>query len=102
MGGLLWGENNTIHLGFDRGDLWDERTNGPKEWWKTQTWVKGGDMWENAYHGSHPSKLPAGRVEITLTPGEVVTAFELNYSTAEGVAHLANGSAVCSPRVCRA
>ena len=24
-GGLLWGENNTIKLSLDRGDLWDER-----------------------------------------------------------------------------
>ena len=46
MGGLLWGEKDTIHLGLDRGDLWDERTYGPKQWWKSQTWVKGGGMWE--------------------------------------------------------
>src|SRR6478736_4260944 len=48
-GGLLWGGESTIKLSLDRGDLWDERTNGPKEWWKTQTWIKGGNMWEDAY-----------------------------------------------------
>ena len=34
MGGLLWGENNTIRLSLDRGDLWDERTTGGEDWWK--------------------------------------------------------------------
>ncbi len=91
-GGLLWGEGGAIHLGLDRGDLWDERTNGPKEWWKTQTWVRGGGMWEGAYYGAYPSKLPAGRVEITLPSGEKVKTFELNYATAEGMAHLADGT----------
>ncbi len=40
MGGLLWGENNTIRLSLDRGDLWDERTSGGKEWWKEHTYNK--------------------------------------------------------------
>ena len=31
MGGLLWGENNTLRLSLDRGDLWDERTHGEKD-----------------------------------------------------------------------
>ncbi len=91
MGGLFWGEGRAIHLGLDRGDLWDERPNGPKDWWKTQTWAKGGPMWEKAYQGAHPSKLPAGRVEITLAGGQQVKAFELNYATAEGIARLEDG-----------
>jgi alpha-L-fucosidase 2 len=93
-GGLLFGGGSEIHLGLDRGDLWDERTYGPKEWWKTQTWAKGGYMWEEAYHGPCPTKLPAGRVEIELAPGQKVTEFELNYATAEGVAKLDSGQSV--------
>ena len=89
-GGLLWGEKNLIRLSLDRGDLWDERTNGPKEWWKIQTWAKGGDMWENAYHGSTPTKLPAGAVEFTLSNGTAIKSFELNKRTAEGVVHFEN------------
>ncbi|WP_264551972.1 glycosyl hydrolase family 95 catalytic domain-containing protein [Flavobacterium sp. N2038] len=90
-GGLLWGEKNLIRLSLDRGDLWDERTNGPKEWWKTQTWAKGGNMWEDAYYGSTPTKLPAGAVEFTLTNGTAIQSFELNKSTAEGIVHFENG-----------
>jgi len=40
MGGLLWGEGNIIRLSLDRGDLWDERTHGEKEWWKKYTYQK--------------------------------------------------------------
>ena len=72
-GCLVWGEDNTIRLSLDRGDLWDERTNGTKEWWKTQTYKKGGNMWEDAYHGATPTKLPAGAVFITLP--ETIPAF---------------------------
>ena len=38
LGGLFWGEKNTIRLSLDRGDLWDERTFGEKEWWKKRTY----------------------------------------------------------------
>ena len=51
-------------------------------------------MWEDAYAGPCPTKLPAGRVEIVLPPPQKVTAFELHYDTAEGVAKLADGRAV--------
>lgn len=43
-GGLLLGEQNTIRLSLDRGDLWDERTHGEKEWWKKYTYQKGADL----------------------------------------------------------
>ena len=39
LGGLLWGDKNTIRLSLDRGDLWDERTYGEKEWWKKIRWI---------------------------------------------------------------
>ena len=94
-GGLLWGDKATLRLSLDRGDLWDERTNGPKEWWKTQTWKKGGNMWEDAYHGATPTKLPAGAIELTLPDGITVQSFELNKATAEAIAHLSGGRAAC-------
>jgi alpha-L-fucosidase 2 len=98
MGGLLWGENNTIRLSLDRGDLWDERTNGEAEWWKKNTYQKGVDLikqnkpdvvnnwWNQPYDGVTPTKLPAGRVEIQLPVSEIVKNFELNLSSAEGIA----------------
>ncbi|NWK54952.1 LamG domain-containing protein [Verrucomicrobiaceae bacterium N1E253] len=102
MGGLLWGEGETLRLSLDRGDLWDERTNGEKEWWKKYTWAKGAEMvrqgksgevnrwWDTPYNGVTPTKLPAGRLEIKLAPGTKMQAFELNLATAEGWVHMAN------------
>ena len=101
MGGLLWGEQNTMRLSLDRGDLWDERPAGEKEWWKTRTFAKAAELiakqdyatvnnwWDSPYNGVTPTKLPAGRLEITLDPAQTIQQFELNLATAEGITHLA-------------
>lgn len=106
MGGLLWGENNTLRLSLDRGDLWDERTNGEKEWWKKYTYQKGAEMiaqkkfnvvngwWDGPYNGVSPTKLPAGRVEIKLPLDQIVKEFELKLATAEGMAYFKSGAVV--------
>ena len=98
MGGLLWGEGNIIRLSLDRGDLWDERTHGEKEWWKKYTYQKAAEMiaqkkedsvnewWDNPYNGVTPTKLPAGRIEIKLPVTDTVKRFELHLATAEGIA----------------
>ncbi len=103
MGGLLWGEAHTIRLSLDRGDLWDERPAGEKEWWKTRTFAKAAELvaqqdfgtvaqwWDSPYNGVTPTKLPAGRLEITLDAVQTIERFELNLATAEGIAHFAGG-----------
>ncbi|WP_316839101.1 glycosyl hydrolase family 95 catalytic domain-containing protein [Pedobacter gandavensis] len=104
MGGLLWGEKNTIRLSLDRGDLWDERTHGEKEWWKKYTYQKGADMiakkefntvntwWDEAYNGVSPTKLPGGRIELKFPEGEQVKEFELLEATAEGISRFNSGA----------
>lgn len=103
MGGLFWGENNTIRLSLDRGDLWDERASGEKEWWKKYTYQKGvemiaqkkfdtvSDWWDGPYNGVTPTKLPAGRIEIKLPVDQIVKEFELKLATAEGEARFNSG-----------
>jgi alpha-L-fucosidase 2 len=91
MGGLLWGGKNLVRLSLDRGDLWDERPAVEKDWWKKETWAKGGD-WDAPYNGVTPTKLPAGRLEITLDPAQEIKSFELNLATAEGFAHFTDGT----------
>jgi alpha-L-fucosidase 2 len=91
MGGLMWGEKNQVRVSLDRGDLWDERPAVEKDWWEKETWAKGGN-WEAPYRGTTPTKLPAGRLEITLDPTQEIQYFELNLATAEGFAHLTNGA----------
>ena len=91
MGGLLWGDKHVVRLSLDRGDLWDERPYAEKEWWKHRNWKKGGD-WDGPYNGVTPTKLPAGRLEITLDPSQSLSSFELNLATAEGWAQLSGGA----------
>ena len=83
--------------------MWDERPAGEKEWWKTRTFAKAAELvakqdfatvnnwWDSPYNGVTPTKLPAGRLEITLDPAQTIEQFELNLATAEGIAHLAGG-----------
>lgn len=106
MGGLLWGENNTIRLSLDRGDLWDERTTGGGKWWMKNTYQKGVEAiaqnnydsvkkwWDGPYTGVTPTKLPAGRLEIKLPISNIVKQFELNLSTAEGMASFSSGTTI--------
>ncbi|MCZ7641262.1 MAG: glycoside hydrolase family 95 protein [Verrucomicrobia bacterium] len=105
MGVLLWGETNLLRLSLDRGDLWDER---PSQrftrvrdrftWRSMQSLVASNHMDEfhhifdsNYDYQGPPTKLPAGRVELTLDPGSTATTFELRLATAEGVARFASG-----------
>lgn len=106
MGGLLWGEGTKLKLSLDRGDLWDERTHGEKEWWKKYTYAKGKEMietgktsqvnawWDGPYNGVTPTKLPAGRLEIQLAADTELDLFELSLSTAEGHVHMADQTKV--------
>lgn len=103
MGGLLWGSDNTLRLSFDRGDLWDERPAKGMQWeqftyanlkkWAAAKDAKSIETYlDRAYRDVHPTKIPAGRLEITLAPKTTVRRFELNLATAEGWAWLADGN----------
>jgi alpha-L-fucosidase 2 len=103
MGGLLWGEGSTLRLSLDRGDLWDERPADGMRWELftyanlikkvgEQDYKYIDDVFDRAYRDSHPSKIPAGRIEITLDPAQRLETFELNLATAEGRAHFAGGA----------
>ena len=108
MGVLLWGEGNVLRLSLVRGDLWDERPSPAflkvKEHFNYATLkrlVASNDMAQfneifdaNYADNNPPTKLPAGRLEITLDSTHPVESFELNLATAEGVARLRGGSQV--------
>ena len=108
MGILLWGETNLLRLSLDHGDLWDERPSKAfvrvKErfnWAAMQRMVAENKMAEfsevfdsNYDYSGPPSKLPAGRIEISMAPLQSVQAFELNLANAEGLAHLASNAPI--------
>jgi len=95
MGGLLWGEGNTINLSLDRGDLWDERQ--PKVFsekpWGFQDIVKLvkeknqkeiNRKYDNPYREVAPTKLPGGRLVLTLDKTQTAETFSLDMHKAEG------------------
>lgn len=98
MGALLWGGGqNTLNVSLDRADLWDTRTPNaflsPDFRYKRMIeWKKAGD------HASHvklfdvpydtiayPTKLPAGRLVLTLAPELSISDIRLNLATGDAL-----------------
>lgn len=106
LGGLLWGEGSLLRLSLDRGDLWDERpaTGDPLSTFtyaRLVQWVKEGRNAEiskiadaASYDQKHPTKIPAGRMELRFPDGRRVTDFELDLASAEGRARFSDGTVV--------
>lgn len=104
LGGLLWGQDQTIRLSLDRGDLWDLRV--PEEYtkedwnWKTlQRLAAEGKQDEvdrrfSKTYSKAGTKLPGGRLEVTLDPSQRATTFMLDLAHAVGHANLGNGSSL--------
>ena len=102
-GGLLWGQGNTINLSLDRGDLWDERRPDIclQDNWNYQTIRKlkaAGNqkeisrLFDAPYHVAYPTKLPGGRLVLTLDTSQQAGAFELDMRQAFGQVNLKSGS----------
>ena len=95
LGGLLWGEDGTIRLSLDRGDLWDERPAKGMPWDKfnlanmvrlvrEKNAAEITSIFDHNYRDAHPSKIPAGRLEIALGESQTVRRFVLDMATAVG------------------
>ena len=105
LGGLLWGEGNTIRLSLDRGDLWDLRTPATIRekqftYRNLQNLVRERNeaeinrLFEAPYNHPTPTKIPAGRLEIIVDPSRKVRRFELNLASAEGRVWMEGGDKV--------
>ena len=89
IGALVWGEGRTIRISLDRADLWDTRLpeifNSPD--WTYASMIALKEAKNHARHQElfdapydtipYPTKLPAGRVEITLGEGDSIKSFQL-------------------------
>ncbi|MBI4026878.1 MAG: glycoside hydrolase N-terminal domain-containing protein [Verrucomicrobia bacterium] len=103
MGVLLWGSGRHLKLSLDRGDLWDLRV--PEEFkrpefnWQTiKDAVARGDkklledLFEVPYSKTpQPTKLPAGRIELTLDGQGDAKSFHLDLRRAMGRVELEQG-----------
>ncbi len=100
VGALLWGRDRVVRLSLDRGDLWDLRLPeiyGRSDWnYQTMQRLKAEGnqaemtrLFDVPYNTiAYPTKLPAGRVEITLPAGLSAQAFALDLRRAEGMCQL--------------
>lgn len=95
MGGLLWGKDGRINLSLDRGDLWDERL--PKVF-SEKGWGFGNikslvsarnqreinRRYDNPYRQAAPTKLPGGRLVLSLSGERKAQSFGLDMASAIG------------------
>ncbi len=106
-GGLLWGEGSEVRLSLDRGDLWDERLPDLllQDNWNYDTirrLVAAGNqaeisrLFDVPYDRiPFPTKLPGGRLVLTLAPSQTCQYFELDMRRAVGQTHLGDGQLEC-------
>lgn len=101
MGGLLYGEGSQIKISLDRGDLWDERPHPElrkKDFtWKNlvalktaENWEEIADIFDKPAESSTPTKIPGGRLEISLDPDFCAETFFLDISQGLGGIRLRN------------
>ncbi|MBI9016584.1 MAG: glycoside hydrolase N-terminal domain-containing protein [Phycisphaerae bacterium] len=102
LGGLLWGSGNTINLSLDRGDLWDETLapeilEGNWNYANMKKLIK--DNWgeyvrryDNIYNHPAPTKLPGGRLVLTLSEDKKASDFTLDMKNALGVVNFKDNS----------
>ena len=102
LGGLLWGQGNTINLSLDRGDLWDE-TPAPEILegnWNfanmkkliKEDWGEYARRYDNIYNHPAPTKLPGGRLVLTLGGDKKAENFTLDMKKAVGSVNFTDGS----------
>ena len=94
MGGLLWGNGKNLKLSLDRADLWDLRTPETilrKDWTYAtvqklvaeKNQAKLVELFDMPYTGtSYPTKIPAGRLELTLHGSQTSESFSLDLASA--------------------
>jgi alpha-L-fucosidase 2 len=102
LGGLLWGQGNTINLSLDRGDLWDE-TVVPEikegDWnfanmkkLIKENWGEYVRRYDNIYNHPAPTKLPGGRLVLILGNNKKAEDFTLDMKGALGTVNFTDGS----------
>jgi alpha-L-fucosidase 2 len=93
LGALVWGDGKPLRISLDRTDLWDLRPVPEfhtKEYsYKTmRQWVKQGRiadlhrLYDKPYRNPGPTKIPAGRIELTIGDNPVFEKASLDLASA--------------------
>ncbi len=98
LGALVWGDGQPVKISLDRTDLWDLRPVPEfhekdytyatmREWEKTGRIDALLRMYDNPYHRPAPTKIPAGRIELTIGDQPAFQSTDLDIAGA--MAHMA-------------
>ncbi len=93
LGALVWGDGSPLRISLDRTDLWDLRPvpqfHTTQYSYKTmRQWVKQGRindlhrLYDKPYGNPGPTKIPAGRLEITIGENPVFVTADLDIAQA--------------------
>ncbi len=99
LGALVWGDGKPLRISLDRTDLWDLRPvpefHSPEYSYKTmRQWVKEGRiedlhrLYDQPYGNPGPTKIPAGRIELTFDDDAKFQFASLDIAKAASEMHL--------------
>ncbi|UCD51380.1 MAG: glycoside hydrolase N-terminal domain-containing protein, partial [Phycisphaerales bacterium] len=105
LGALVWGDGHPLRVSLDRTDLWDLRPvpefHTPQYSYATmRRWVAQGRiddlhrLYDVPYGHPGPTKIPAGRIELSLGADVGFRKAELDLARAVTVVHFAEGQTV--------
>ncbi len=103
LGALVWGDGTPLNISLDRTDLWDLRVPPEFEdasfsYAQLRHWRSEGDMsaisriYDGAYARPYPTKIPAGRLELTVRGSRFEQA-TLRVADATATVHLGGTTA---------
>jgi len=105
VGALVWGDGKPLRISLDRTDLWDLRPvpefhTKEYSYGTMRQWVKQGrladlyHLYDDPYGHPGPTKIPAGRIELTVGDNPVFKKTSLDLATAIAATQLKDGSTV--------
>jgi len=103
LGALVWGHGRPLRISLDRTDLWDLRPvpefQGKDYSYRTmRQWVKEGRLadlhrlYDDPYGNPGPTKIPAGRIELTLGDDAVFENASLDLAGAAATVEFGDNS----------
>ena len=103
FGALVWGDGKPLRISLDRTDLWDLRPvpefQGKDYSYRTmRQWVKEGRLsdlhrlYDDPYGNPGPTKIPAGRIELTLGGDAVFESASLDLAGAAAAVEFGGNS----------
>ncbi|MFZ2147301.1 MAG: glycoside hydrolase N-terminal domain-containing protein [Sedimentisphaerales bacterium] len=102
LGALVWGDGEPLKVSLDRTDLWDLRPvpefhTKEYSYQTMRRWVKEGRLsdlhrlYDEPYGNAGPTKIPAGRIELTIGDNPVFEKASLELAKAMATVQLRGG-----------